>query len=1069
MAEQKRYWKSIKEYSGEPEFMDLLSKQAKNEFPENYDRPLPKANGMTRRTFMGLLTASMALTAAACRRPDYKIVPSVRAVEYIKPGIPNFYTSVYSDGNAAVGIEVKTREGRPVKIEGNAEHPVLGGKSSAAMQAALLALYDPDRMSGSRRHPVGARTSSQLPPDRVLQMVAEGAQAALNNGKGVRILIGEHASPSLDALMRLLETAVFDLKFVTMTPGHTSGAAQAARDVLGVDAEMAIDYSKADVILAVDSDFLGTDKYAAVNTRQFAANRQPSRENPVMSRLIVAESIMSLTGMNADDRIKIGPDDVEKFLAAVLKSVAGSSVDPAVAQAASRVPDNLGGDLAAHAKSVAGELTAPGKRGLVSLGAHHSAAAHAMALAINLAVGAVGEDKALDPFRVFPFSSSKAEEQAQFRADLKNGSIGAVIFADVNPFYWGDKELRDGLEKVPTRVAFTSHEDETAGMCEFYIPSAHSLESWGDALTCDGTLAIQQPMIAPLNSSSMGMGDFLMALAKNMDDALAIELENIKLANELSYDLDSYIHFVRARWEEEWWNSDDVLADTFSRQWELALRHGAYQPVRYRRSPEAVAPQFNPDGFATVLRDGRNPSATQGAMTCVVAPDPKLAYGMLANNGWLQELPDPVTKVTWDNVAAISIKTAASLGVDNEDVIAIENANGSIELPVLIQPGMADNVIHTTTGYGRTRGGVVQEGVGANAFTLLAPGQAVGAINVNVTSAGRKHPIATTQQHHTLYQAEDADWRNDYNAETYNQDVPKGSKPKVLERREILQETTLSKMKGPREEDLFHMPHVPGMEKDADLFTEPVTSNPPFQYKGHRWGMTIDLSKCTGCNSCVVACQAENNIAVVGKDQVLAGRELHWIRLDRYYSGDPEAPQSAVQLMTCQHCENAPCENVCPVAATTHSPEGLNEMTYNRCVGTRYCLNNCPYKVRRFNFLNYHKGERSPIEMAFNPDVTVRMRGIMEKCTFCIQRINKAKWEAKDQGRARVQDGGVVTACQQACPADAILFGDVNDPNSAVSAMRQHDRGYLVLRQLNVKPQITYLAKVRADKEGFLS
>lgn len=463
---------------------------------------------------------------------------------------------------------------------------------------------------------------------------------------------------------------------------------------------------------------------------------------------------------------------------------------------------------------------------------------------------------------------------------------------------------------------------------------------------------------------------------------------------------------------------------------------------------------------------------------CAVLPDYKVGDGTLANNGWLQELPDPVTKITWDNVAAMSSGTAQGLGVSDEDVITLSNANGSIDLPVLIQPGMLDGVIATTTGYGRTRGGLIQEGVGSNASRLLDAGQYSGYTSVSVTSTDRTHELASTQNHHTLYEADDEKWINEYDEDEYRQERPENQseeekrrmfRPKIRKRQTLVQETTLETMqqvKAGKADHLFHEQHVPGREKGQDRFTLPLNISTEFEYRGHRWGMTIDLSQCTGCNACVVACQAENNIPVIGKEQVRLGRELHWIRLDRYYSGDPENPEAVVQPMFCQHCESAPCENVCPVSATTHSPEGLNEMTYNRCVGTRYCLNNCPYKVRRYNFLDYHTLERTPVEMVFNPDVTMRMRGVMEKCTFCVQRINRAKNYAKDQGRARVKDGEVVAACQQACPAGAIVFGDTNDETSQVSQSRRDERGFLVLEDLNVRPQITYLAKVRNNSEA---
>ncbi len=1072
----KKYWKSLKEYSGDPEFLQDLNRDARREFPEGYDDLPASAAPMTRRTFVGLVSASMALTATACRRPDHKIVPAVQAVEYIVPGLPNYYTSVAAIGNVAYGIEIKTREGRPIKIEGNKMHPVAGGASNSQMQADILSLYDPDRMTSAEQRNInddGSFSSrSSVPPLTAIRKVAAAIRQAADSGRKSYVLIDEHASPSFAALCEALESSLPNFNVVAMPALYSDSNADATNALLGIDGELVPDLAKADVIVTVDADILGTDKHSHYHRRTFARKRKPSSANPVMNRLVAVESVMTLTGLNADERVKIEPGNYVKFLAAVLKSVASKQGAMELSAVADRFAGSLPRDIADQASKIAEQLTSRGKQGFVAVAAHLPATAHALGHCINYALGALAYGGVLDPRNLLPHSGSKSGKLAALRRDLKNGAVGAVLFADVNPMYSADHEMHDLLRKVAFRAAFTTHRNESAQACHVYIPSTHYLEAWGDVLTFDGTLAVQQPVIAPLNEASQSVPDTLMQIAAELDNALGGLYAQMQSEYELEYEIEAYVDFLRARWEGEWYLAeiDDVLGDTFDKHWEMALRNGMYKAAGYRKAEPLEALTIQLAGVGALDGGNERGGSQNSEYTCAVFPDAKLVDGRYANNGWLQELPDPVTKVTWDNVALLSSGTAAKLGVKDEDLIRLSSDQGAVELPVLIQPGMVDNVIGTSAGYGRTMGGVVQEGVGANTFALLAAGHSSGYMAVNIEHVGRQRPIATTQNHHTLYQVKDQEWMANFKSEDYGanggfrqeQNPDRTQRPQVFQR-PIIEELTLTELK---ENKSLNRPAVPGREEGKDRFTLPITSNAPFEYKGHRWGMTIDLSQCTGCNSCVIACQAENNIATIGKEEVIRGRELHWMRLDRYYAGDPENPTAAVQPLICQHCENAPCENVCPVAATSHSPEGLNEMTYNRCVGTRYCLNNCPYKVRRYNFLNYHEDERSPIEMAFNPDVTVRMRGIMEKCTFCIQRITQAKFHAKDQGRSRVLDGEVVTACEQACPANAILFGDTNNPESRVSKARKDERGYLLLEDLNVRPQVTYLAKVRSDREA---
>lgn len=1006
-SEGRTYWKSVDEIHPTPETQAVLAKSRSNEFPENYDAAPP--SGVNRRTFMGLLSASMALTAVGCRRPDHKIISTVRQAEYTSPGLPNYYSTVYSNGNAAIGLLVKVREGRPTKIEGNDLHPASNGASSAQMQASLLNLYDPDRVLKPARS--GGKSLSTL--DNALETVAKAIQSA--NGKSVYLLMGEHASPSLAKLVSELQTATSGLKVAIIPDLVANGAAEANKALLGFDGEFVVDYSKADVILSVDADFLGSDKMSVRNIRTFAQNRKPHGEHAHMSRLLAVESNYTLTGAQADKRVRISPEEITGFLGAVLAEV--SSL-----KSSNRFSSLVSAAGAAYkteeAKAFAKELIA--KQGLVVVGAHAGVAANTLGQAINVLLEAIGEGKPMDPAHTLPMSNSKVSELAKLRADLASKNIATIIYADVNPYYSAHKELSEALAQVPNQIAFSQYDTETAAKCTVFIPVAHGLESWGDAKNFDGSLSIQQPLISPLNTSSASLGDILLMLGK-------------KLKADFYGDKASYYDVVRANWETEWHAVGSQAFQSFDAFWEQVMRDGIW-----KRTSGAVSLSINESNGAAAVASGTKISG-KGDYTLLITPSYAVGDGSMANNGWLQELPDGITKITWDNVALVSQATAQKLGLAGIDqtkmkapVVKISNENGSIELPLWVQPGVADGVLATVTGYGRTHVGVVADNVGANAYSLLGASGEIGYVKVSVENAGKMHPVATTQQHHDLMG------------------------------RKIVQETTFEKIKN-HDHELFEAVHVPGRAHGDKSLPYSITAK--YDYKGHRWAMNIDLSACVGCGACVIACQSENNISTVGKEQVINGREMHWMRLDRYYVSTSERgadnPEMITQPMLCQHCENAPCENVCPVAATTHSPEGLNEMTYNRCVGTRYCLNNCPYKVRRFNFLNYNKEKRSPIEFSANPEVTVRMRGVMEKCTFCVQRLHQAKWKAKDAGRARIQDGEAVTACQQACPAAAITFGDVNDPNSAVAKGREDHRGFLVLEEINVRPQITYLAKVR--------
>jgi MoCo/4Fe-4S cofactor protein with predicted Tat translocation signal len=1009
-TKHKTYWKSFRELSRDPEVMEQLH----HEFPADYDEPSGSPSSMTRRTFIGLMAASTALAATGCRRPEQTIVPYVKKPEYLVPGVANQFATAWMHQNFASGLLVKSREGRPVKIEGNDLDPVGGGASSHLAQASLLSLYDPDRVL---RPTVNNSDSTPL---NAMRRIADAIREVTARGKSVRIIVDEHASPSLARLYSMLENSLPNTRVLVWPAIPAVNAAEVNRRLLGIDAVIVPDLARADVILGVEADFLGSDAESLYHIRRFASRRKPSKEHSSMSRFYAVEAAMTMTGSNADSRITLKPSEFNDFLLALLHELCVSrglgGLDASVLQL-------LSGDAVSRypaVRTIADDMVA--NPSVVMIGKHLAAETHAIGVLLNRVLAAYGEGKALDPRRTLPYSASKQAGIERLTDELEKGDVGVLIFADVNPAYSMPGDAFRGLtSKVLHRFSLSQYADETSKFCSIFIPVNHALEAWGDVRMLDGSQSVVQPLIAPLNEGQPSLGDALMGVAKSFNETL------------FSEEADWYA-LVRRRWREDVFPASG--RPSFDGFWTDTLRNGILAG-----EAETASMTWNAAAATAMLRAAA--TERKHEILLGVLPSHSLYDGRLANMGWLMELPDPVTKMTWDNAAVMSKRTAERLGLAQEDVVRLTTSAGNIELPVFLQPGVAEDTVITNTGFGRQEGGRVLAGKGANAFAVMPAGShSTGYVPVSIEKTGRTLSIATTQDHHSL------SGEGHYN----------------IDRSDIVKTATLADyIDDPSSLYSRDMP-LYGAEKNTD---RPISLVKPFDYSsGHRWGMTIDTSACVGCNACVIACVSENNIPMVGKDEVAKGRAMHWIRIDRYYAGDDQQPETLLQPMLCQHCEKAPCENVCPVAATTHSPEGLNEMTYNRCVGTRYCANNCPYKVRRFNYLEYHREDRDPLSMVYNPDVTVRMRGVMEKCTFCVQRINAAKYDAKNEGRERLNDGEVRTACQQACPAGAIVFGDMNDPESAVSKSMQSDRGYHVLRELNVLPSITYLAKIRNTDGG---
>ncbi len=814
------YWKSLGDLAAGSEVAKEYIADDR-EFPEGYDQTPAPTGGVNRRQFMGLLSASMAVAATSCRRPDHKFVPTVKAVEYVTPGLPNYYTTAFSKGNAAYGLLVKSREGRPVKIEGNDKDPVTKGTSSSLIQATLLSLYDPDRITSARLNKGYSSAAN------VLSSLVSATRDAQAKGKSVRVLIDEHASPSLASLIERVEKALPSVKFVTVSALRQDTVARGNKAVVGMDTVFVADYSKADVIFSLDSDFLGTDVNVTMNIRNFTSKRKPSKQSPVMNKLIVAEAAMSLTGMQADERIKLTPDELEQFMIAVFKEVAGKTGKLAVL--AGKINEGtLGSEKKQRAQKVAEELVAQGKLSMVSAGSHLPASIHALALATNIALDSFGEGKAFDPNHQLPFSSDKSESLTALRAELKAGSVGVVVFADVNPYYSSDKEFTKLLDGV-RKYAVTLHDNESAGTAEGFIPAAHYLESWGDVVAYDGTMIVQQPIIAPLNDSSLSIGDLIISYANGLTPG--------------TIETPTYVEYVRKRWEAASLEKDkDSFFDDF---WIATLREGVFTPAQRPVGFAQVSSKVDEINAAEFITAHSGSIAKQGGPFALITPSYTLNDGKYANNGWLMELPDSVNKVTWDNVAAMSEKTCDTLlgaeftkrimggydpvkgsGYQPSEKVRVTTEQGSVELPVWIQPGMTDGVVALTTGFGRTRGGVVQNDVGANVFALAGAKNSTGYIAIKeIVPTGERHKVATTQKHHDVMG------------------------------RKIIQETTLADIS--KGGELFEKAEVPGKKRQGDPVPSITTS---YLYKGHRWGMTIDMSACVGCGAFVVACQAENNI-----------------------------------------------------------------------------------------------------------------------------------------------------------------------------------------------------------------
>jgi molybdopterin-containing oxidoreductase family iron-sulfur binding subunit len=954
----------------------------------------PADSGVSRRGFMQVASLSTAIAAvgAACAKPRHKIVPFVRRPEEVVPGNPLHFATAYGLDGYASGLLVESHEGRPTKVEGNPAHPQTLGATTSFEQSLTLAVYDDDRAKQLRTgtRPLAWRTF-------LAEIALRSTHLAESRGAGLRFLTGPTTSPLLGDLRKRILERFPGSKFVSYSSVADDGAVDGAKLAFGKPLVPRHKVAAANVILSLDADFLGEGSEQTRLSREFAARREPSRQ---MNRLYVVEPAMTITGAMADHRLRLQGSDVGAFLASLISMMASRGLS-ALGPLASLTHGQRRWDPK-WLVAIASDLERNRGNSLVIVGRRQPAAVHAMAAALNAALGNLGNTVEFGaPLTADP--TAGAAGLGQLVQDIAAGGVDTLVITASNPVYGApaDFKLAKLLDRVPNSIYFGLYEDETAAACKTIIPAAHPLESWGDLRATDGTVSIVQPLIAPL-WGGFQEADVLAAFVNEGDvGAHALLKAYWQAQGKAPGDFDG-------NWER--WLADGIVPGT-------AAPAEAGLAVDEAALAQAITP---------LLAD-----AKQG-MEIAFASDPKVYDGRFANSVFLQELPHPITKLTWENAAMLSEATAKSLGLEDGDIVEITYRERHIDAPIMRVPGHADDTVTLPLGYGRTGGEKVATGVGFNAGELRVSDAFWYDRGVTLAKTDRKVLFAITQDH----------WKMSPDG----REIP----PPAVE-------ATIAEVLDPK--SAFH--EEIGERRPNPEHPQPVIHK-PVDYSGqqYKWAMAIDLNKCTGCSACVVACQSENNITTVGKENVRKGREMQWIRIDRYYKGSFEDPEVVVQPLACVHCETAPCEYVCPVNATVHSDEGINEMVYNRCIGTRYCSNNCPYKVRRFNFFNYIEDYTAAREMGMNPDVTVRTRGIMEKCTFCVQRIERKRIATRIEGRT-ILDGELETACQQGCPTRAIVFGSLNDPNSKVSQLHADPRRYDLLHEIGTRPRTVYLARVR--------
>jgi MoCo/4Fe-4S cofactor protein with predicted Tat translocation signal len=985
-ATGKAYWRSLDELADTPEFRSLVER----EFPGLAEELL---SPRTRRAFLKVMGASLgAAGLAACRWPRELILPFANQPEDRVPGVPQQYATAMELGGAALGLLVTSIDGRPIKIEGNPLHPSSLGAASALAQASVLEVYDPDRSRQLVRRQDGQTFAADWDEFAAFAGPHFAALRAKRGG-GLAVLAERSSSPSVARLRRSFAEAFPEARWCEWEPlAGDHGRAAAAR-VFGEPLRPHLHFDRADVVLALDADPILDHPAAVRYAREFASRRRA--DDGTMNRLYSAGAAVTLTAAAADGHLAVPCSRVLPLAARVLAEVERLGVALPAGREFLALASQEKAETA-FAAAAARDLVAARGLGLVVAGPRQPEAQE-IAAVLNLALGNIGATVTY----LREDAAPPAGDLDAFLAAVDAGAGTALVLGG-NPVYAAPHELRfaERYAKVPVRIRLGLFEDETSRVSTWHLPRAHYLESWGDVRGWDGTYSVQQPLIAPLYGGRTPVEVMALLLDQPVTGGHEIVRETFRGMSG---------------------------TEAFETAWRRTLNDGVLAGSAFPEVKVAATPRtLGPAAARTAAGTGYE---------AVFVADPSVWDGRFANNAWLQENPDPLTKITWDNAALLAPATAGVLGVRHGDVVRVARGERVVELPAYLLPGQAEGTVVLPLGYGRTAAGSVGTGVGADVGGLR-PGDGreyIGGVTVERT--GRSHTLACTQNQQAIDRV--------------------GYEERGQRIANLVREGTLA-------EYLTDPEFV--RKSDVEPVSLPIFSSPKLT-GAHQWAMSIDLSACIGCNACMIACQAENNLAVVGREQVIRGRGMYWIRVDRYFSGKPANPKIAFEPMACQQCENAPCEQVCPVAATMTSDEGLNEQVYNRCVGTRYCSNNCPYKVRRFNFFNYFDKVSETEKLVFNPDVTVRGRGVMEKCSYCIQRIEAVKIRAGNERRP-IRDGEIVPACAQTCPTEAIVFGDIKDPGSRISRLRHHRRAYSVLGEINTKPRTTYLAKLRNPVGG---
>lgn len=1027
------YWRSFKELYNDPEFRKLKEK----EFAEGaLDKPdVNRMSGLSRRKFLALLSASAAVAATGCSnfREKGHLLPYNKKPEEITIGVPTYYASTCTGCEHACGVLIKTIEGRPIKVDGNPDHPVSKGKICAAGQAMIMNLYDPERLKNPVERP-DKINSNEITWGAADEKIIAQLKSASGSGKEIALVSGTVTSPTMKKLIDDFKTAYPTAKLYSFEQNDDSARKSAWEKSYGTRELPVVQLDKAKVILSLESDFLGSEGNHVENAMMYVKNRDAFAGE--FNRLYAVEGNATLTGMNADYRILLRTDAIEEFVYALLIELVGKDkLAGADAAALSRLQKfgmqnfitkyNLKKEAIDH---LVKDLKANQGASYVIAGSALPETTH---IAVNLLNESLGNSAlhSKEQSRVTVIPHSTKSELEALVASMKGGRVGALIHLDSNPVFLlpADFGYADALKNVPLVVSMSEQINETTESSIIVLGINSMFESWGDHQTRTDFISLQQPVIAPLYKTRQKEEILLTWIAGNKD----------------AFNADMYHKYLQENWKSTVLSAQNTEA-LFKSAWNAGLNDGVVkltQPSSVAAGATTSVPPvtlgatgFRQDAFV----NSTNVMTAGTGYVLLLAQNPNLGDGRFANNGWLQELPKPLSKVVWDNYAGLSPQTAKQIGAENGDMVKITSPQGNLQLPAFIQPGIADGVIAIQLGYGREKCGIVGKDVGFNAISLMSKNPKLSQFlyneNISVEKTGEFHEVVSTVEHYNIEEPLLKD---------------------IQFRRHIIQEGTYLQYKADPE---FLK------KKHGNKVYESI--NEQYHHTGTKWGMVIDLNKCIGCGECVVACNVENNIPIVGKDQVKKNREMQWMRIDRYYSGTPEDPKTSFQPMLCQHCDFAPCENVCPVAATTHSADGINAMAYNRCVGTRYCSNNCPYKVRRFNYYNFRDRFRDAVQesesysLMANPEVTVRSRGVMEKCTFCLQRIMEERSHAIRENR-EVKGANVRTACQESCVTNAIAFGDQNDKSSELHKLFNSNLGYGVLEEIKVKPNIIYLAKLR--------